>query len=138
MNWDYFDKFDAVTNKYVPHYGQGETKASQIATAVCKLVYKWYNDGDVYDNTHGLEGWCNNLSSYANWLAEYADVDDILGRIAGIHSGEEYEDYILAPLADRTLTEAFLAAYNVPAEGNIYDCDGEFIFVEPSDEDEEY
>ena len=67
-NWDYFDRFEGIEDKYLPVQGEGETKASQIVTAVAKLVYKWYNDGDVFDNTHHLEGWANDLSDYANWL----------------------------------------------------------------------
>lgn len=66
VNWNYFDKFEAITVKYMPDYGEGETIASQAVTAVNKLIYKWYNDGDVFDNTKYLEGWWNDLSSYAN------------------------------------------------------------------------
>ena len=71
VDWDYFDKFEPIINKYMPDRGEGETMASQIVTAVNKLVYKWYNDGDVYDNTYILEGWANDLSDYANWLYKY-------------------------------------------------------------------
>ena len=53
--------------------------ASQLVTAVNKLVYKWYNDGDVYDNIHSLDNWANDLSSYANWPYKYIpESSDIL------------------------------------------------------------
>ena len=71
--WSEFNKFDEADEKYLPACGEGDTMASQITTAVCKLVYKWYNDGDVFDNTNGLGGWCNDLSSYANWLWKYCN-----------------------------------------------------------------
>ena len=45
----YFDKFEALVDKYMPMRGEGETAASQIVTAVNKLIYKWYNDGDVFE-----------------------------------------------------------------------------------------
>ena len=61
--WSYFNKFKELNNKYLPDMGEGETKATQVVTAVTKLVYKWYNDGDVYDNTYMMKGWCNDLSS---------------------------------------------------------------------------
>ena len=70
VDWSYYDKpeFKAINSEYLPARGEGETKATQIVTAVNKLVYKWYNDGDVFDNTGALSGWANDLSSYANWL----------------------------------------------------------------------
>ena len=55
VDWEYFNKFEKINDKYLPLSGQGETMATQICTVVNKLVYKWYNDGDVFDNTHGLE-----------------------------------------------------------------------------------
>ena len=47
VDWGYFNKFEDTIDKYMPSSGEGETMASQIATAINKLVYKWYNDGDV-------------------------------------------------------------------------------------------
>ena len=73
VDWEYFDKYGDMLDKYMPDRGQGDTMASQIVTAVHKLIFKWYNDGDVFDNTHYMEGWMNNLSSYANWLRNYAE-----------------------------------------------------------------
>ena len=81
VDWGYYDKFDGLMDKYLPMHGEGETKATQIVTAVNKLVYKWYNDGDVFDNTLHLEGWANDLSDYANWLADHANVGEILDKI---------------------------------------------------------
>ena len=63
VDWSYFDKFDPLQDKYLPNRGEGDTIATQIVTAVAKLIYKWYNDGDVFDNTWYLDGWLNDLSS---------------------------------------------------------------------------
>ena len=68
VDWSYYDKFNTLIDKYLPRQGEGENMATQIVTVVNKLVYKWYNDGDVYDNTHMLDGWCNDLSSYATYI----------------------------------------------------------------------
>ena len=62
-SWSDFDHFDEVFGKYLPNVGEGNTMASQISTAVCKLVYKWFNDGDVYDNSC-YDGGGNDLSSF--------------------------------------------------------------------------
>lgn len=140
MDWNYFDRFESTINKYMPDRGEGDTVASQIATAVNKLVYKWYNDGDVYDNRYVLKGWCNDLSSYANWLVENADAKPILDKIRDIDDFDIHDSYrqyelILKELADKYLDEGYLASRSEEAKvGSIYECDGPFMF----DEEEEY
>ena len=141
VSWSYFNKFEDIVDKYMPRMGQGETMASQIVTAVNKLVYKWYNDGDVYDNTYTLKGWCNDLSSYANWLSQYCkSARSILRDIEDCSSEGDYED-LLQRLADTVLKEEYLSFYaNKKSMGDIYNCKGEFVFLDyeedPFDEDE--
>lgn len=139
IKMSYFDKFDAVIEKYMPRMGEGETQASQIVTAVNKLIYKWYNDGDVYDNTYGLDGWCNDLSSYANWLYKHCpETKDILEQIFVAGTDDDYE-VILKQLADATLTEVYLTEKNALEKiGSIYKCEGIFKFVEDNDDEEEW
>lgn len=129
VEWDYFNKFSNITDKYLPVVGQGDTKATQIVTAVNKLIYKWYNDGDVYDNTYNLEGWGNDLSSYANWLSKYVQKSrKILQRIRYIVVESAYEE-LLKELADTLLDEQFLAEQEaITKVGSIYNCSGEFMF----------
>lgn len=129
--WDYYNKFDKVDGIYLPARGEGNTKATQIATAVNKLVYKWYNDGDVFDNTYHLTGWWNNLSSYANWLDNHVDkAKEILSKIESCYNEDDYED-LLKELADTLLDEAYLAEQNkLETIGTIYECEGRFVFEE--------
>ena len=138
VDWNYFDKFDAVIDKYMPDSGEGETLASQIVTAVNKLIYKWYNDGDVYDNNYYLDGWANDLSSYANWLYENVPgCQRILEGIEDCFNESEYED-LLQKLADSLLAESEILDYaESPKVGSIYECDGPFSFNEYDDEDDE-
>ena len=137
MGREYFEKFEEIINKYLPDYGEGDTFASQAVTAVNKLIYKWFNDGDVYDNTYHLIGWANDLSSYANWL--YHNIERTkyyLNEIKDVLTEEEYEE-ILASLADIVLDEDFLIKANeMPTVGSIYDCDGPFRYS--YDEEDEY
>ena len=138
VSWGYFDKFEVITNKYMPAWGEGETVASQAVTSVIKLIYKWYNDGDVFDNTAYLEGWCNDLSSYANWLYNHTDRSKVLDNIYVISTGSEYED-LLKELAESILDESWLSTQERPKEGSIYACNGHFKFVEYGfDEEEDY
>jgi len=134
VSWSYYNRFEDVTNRYMPWSGEGNSFASQIVTAVNKLVYKWYNDGDVYDNRYTLKGWCNDLSSYANWLAVYTGTVEL----HKIQLAKTYGDYeqILKSVADLLLDEELLAVLDKkPRRGTIYECEGPFEFVE-LDEDE--
>ena len=119
--------------------GEGDTKATQIVTAVCKLVYKWYNDGDVFDNTYLLSGWVNNLSSYANWLNGYTEAGDILSRIKTAKDESDYED-MLKDLVDTLIQEDYLKTQNeIEKIGTIYECDGPFKFEDEDDfEDDDW
>lgn len=140
VNWDVYDKFDPIISKYMPGTGEGETLASQAVTAVNKIVYKWYNDGDVFDNVHsGMEGWANDLSSYANWLAKYFNgAESILMGIEDCFIDGHYENLLLK-LATFVLDEERLAEYEkMPKAGSIYNCDGYFKFTDdPYGEEED-
>ena len=140
VDWSYYDnpRFKAINEKYLPARGEGETKATQIVTAVNKLVYKWYNDGDVFDNTGALSGWANDLSSYANWLRYYTGAAKILDRIYSCFIGSDYED-LLKDLTDTFFDEGFLAimAQN-PKVGSIYEAGGPYKFEERYDDDDDY
>ena len=130
VKWNYFNKFKKIHDKYLSICGQGNTKAIQIVTAVSKLVYKWYNDGDVFDNTYYIDGWCNDLSSYANWLSENTNANEILNKISNCMDGSDYED-LLKELADTLLNEDFLLEQDkIERVGDIYKCDGSFKFEE--------
>lgn len=141
VDWSYYDKeeFSRISYKYLPSIGEGETLATQICTAVSKLVYKWYNDGDVFDNSYYLDGWANDLSSYANWLFTYVpEVQNILREIRNCKSDEAYEE-LLKELTDYCFREEFMDNMNrIAKRGSIYDCDGPFHFEEYLDEDDDY
>ena len=138
MDWSYFSKFEPIVDKYMPSYGEGESMASQMVTAVNKLIYKWYNDGDVFDNTHYLSGWANDLSSYANWLYKYVPKTvPILDSIKDCHNGVEYEE-LLVKLADTCLDDVSLTFIDCWGKvGSIYDCEGPFRFDTPDDDDDD-
>ena len=140
VNWSYYDnRFDGVNDKYLPIQGEGETKATQIVTAVNKLVYKYYNDGDVFDNTHHLEGWANDLSDYANWLYYHTTdkAEEILNKISKCYTDNDYED-LLKELADELLKEEYLEEQNkIEKHKTIYNCVGKFKFVEYDEEEYE-
>ena len=142
VDWSYFNQYQELINIYMPTRGEGDTMASQAVTAVNKLIYKWYNDGDVYDNTYQLEGWANDLSSYANWLHKYLGwtVASVLEVITEkwCDSWDAYED-ILKELAITVLDQRYLSWLNQWNKvGSIYNCDGPYKYAEHwDDEDDE-
>lgn len=137
VDWSYYNKpiFRKIDKIYLPEIGEGETMASQAVVAVNKLVYKWYNDGDVYDNVNsGMSGWANDLSTYANWLAKYTNAQPILVKIFECLDDSTYED-ILKELADTILSKEYLQELSKkPKVSSVYEEQGEFKF---SDEDED-
>lgn len=138
VRWTEFDKFSDIEQKYLPNMGEGDNMATQVVTACSKLIYKWYNDGDTYDNTN-MEGWANDLSDYANWLAEYAGCGPILDKVFNLsyNDTDGYEN-ILYQLAEYCFDEEFLAeCEKKPKEGSVYDCSGDYVFEEQSYDDEE-
>jgi hypothetical protein len=125
-----FDTFEKKTEKYLPSSGEGDNKATQAVTAATKLIYKWFNDGDVFDNNYGLEGWANDLSSYANWLDEYIEgTGDILDGIKKCQTEDGYEK-LLEELADFILGLDLEELATHEAVGSIYRCDGSYSFSE--------
>ena len=140
VNWDYYNnyKFNSISEKYLPDYGEGDTMAEQIITAVSKLVYKYYNDGDVYDNTHYIDGFGNDLTTYANWLHKYAKgTAEILDHIDKCFNMSDYEN-LLKSLVDLTYNEDYLKDYQTEKTDSIYSCTGKFRFIESFDDDEWY
>lgn len=137
VSWNYYDKYDGVIEQYMPLCGEGETMASQIVTAVNKLVYKWYNDGDVFDNSYGMKGWWNDLSSFANWLDTHTNASHILAKIEQCFTRDDYES-LLKELADELLDEEFLFKQNaIDKSGSIYHCDGRYEFVWMNDDQDD-
>lgn len=37
VNWNYFDKFDNITDKYLPNMGEGNTKATPNCNSCNKI-----------------------------------------------------------------------------------------------------
>ena len=134
--WSEFNRWDRADDMYLPRRGQGDTMATQIVTATTKLVYKWFNDGDVYDNTRYMDGWCNDLSPYANWLwTKLPWTRETLEQVYSCFNDEQYED-ILAELAEIVFDDSVLELLDKrPADGSIYKQDGPFAFQESEPDD---
>ena len=139
VDWGYYDKFDGINEKYLPKQWEGNTKATQIVTAINKLVYRYYNDGDVFDNTYFLDSG-EDLSDYANWLYDNTntEVQNILDKISSCLSDGEYKD-LLQELTDTLFDEEYLLTQDkFEKVGTIYECYGKFKYEEENDNDYYY
>lgn len=132
-SWNEFDKFEKI-NSYLVDSGEGDTLANQIATSVSKIIYRYYNDGDIYDNQQPMgsidvENAMEGLSSYANWLAQHIDgMEQILEQIRFVQNDHDYIN-ILYKMAE--LAESLIDDYkDSPKEDSVYNCDGEFDIID--------
>ena len=75
---------------------EGETKANQLVTATCKLVYKYYNDGDRYDRKSVNPMWtyANRIRKHCFKLIWGTDYEEKLRHILinAILTVDEYKD----------------------------------------------
>lgn len=139
VDWDFFDKFQPIVDDYLPDEGEGNTIATQLAAAISKLVYRYYNDGDVYDNTASLES-MTDLSDFANWIyVHFPSSRNILKKIWKVKTKSEYEN-ILKELCEELIDEDILyEADHKPRRDSIYDCNtGPFIWLDPYFEEEDW
>lgn len=127
-------------DRYLEYRGQGDTMATQASAALNKLIYKFYNDGDVFDWTYHKPTW-NDLSSYANWLYTYIpETRGILKK--AVKDGATDTDYSIALYELYELifeNHDMLDELNMhPAVGDIYNQEGVFECVEIEDEWDEW
>ena len=132
LSWDDFSDpvTDRIEKEFLPANGEGDSMMSQAVTATTKLIYKWFNDGDVFDNTFGLQGWANDLSDYANWLDEnIPEAASILERIKEVGSDESAYTQLLFDLMHAVFNDEMIVKYaDKPVVGTIYDCSGPYSF----------
>lgn len=141
-SWSAYDKYQDIYDRYLPEYGQGDNRASQIVVAVSNIVYGWDNDKSVYDN-HWKDGiydsytFDDSLCCHANWLYRNAwiEVGNVLTNIFDISSEKEYEK-LLKILQKTAYSKDVLSRYeNLKTRGDVYSCAGPFTIDEPDDED---
>lgn len=69
----YEDKFEALFDEYVPRSGKSDSLGAEIIRAVNKIVYRWYNDGDIFFMGYGKET-CGEAAKFLIDL--YDNTDD--------------------------------------------------------------
>ena len=137
-SWDDFQSpiADEMNDLYLPSYGDGDNMATQAVTAANKLIYKWFNDGDVYDNTYAMEGWCNDISGSANWLYNHIpSLQRTLFSIKDCRNDAQYEEILYDVFTTILEDPEYLENLSkLPKIGDAYNEDGPFEFVEHEEE----
>ena len=114
--------YSILTDKYLPSKGQGENKASQLATAANNIIYGWDNNGDT------ISGDGNDLTSYANWIDRHIkepEIRKILKDDFIDYDDTYYLSEIILPLIKFVFREDFLEGLaSQEIEGDIYECQG--------------
>lgn len=92
------DKLHKLFKELVPASGQASTVAGEIVRAVCRINYKYINDGDHVGVGYGKET-CNPAARFLMKKAG-ADVAQAVSDLWGVENGEHY-----ALLLDRLIEE---------------------------------
>ena len=130
----HMERFNQLTNEnslysilnkdYLPSTDEGTNLAEQLVTATNKLIYKWYNDGDV------IAGDGNDLTNYANWIdMNFTETPSIFVKAETIYNSndEDYLSLVLIPLIEFVFDEDRLKELsNYECTGSIYNCGGRF------------
>lgn len=62
---------DSVFNEFVPNSGKASTTAGEVIRAMSKIIYRFYNDGDLYYKGYGLETAAPSMTYLLNFVNQY-------------------------------------------------------------------
>lgn len=133
--------FKKLSDEEMPSQGQGSTMLSQWLVCVNCLIYKWYNDGDMYSNQYGGSS-VNDISWTANWLynnigEHYKSVLDMIKRSSGKEDYQKIIDKIEDVSEKLASDEKFVEKLkSEKTKDNVYKEKGPFEQLEDDDEDE--
>lgn len=92
-------EINALFEELVPPMGKADTVAGEIIRATCRIVYRWYNDGDCIDRAYGketLNGPARYLSTVCNADIDYYIRNTLWGEIYHEEELVELQRLVLA------------------------------------------
>ena len=90
------DEVEALFDELVPMSGKSKVVAGEIIRALCRIVYRWYNDGDCIGVGYGNET-CNPAARY---LINYTPSNSGIPRMVSKLWGKEYDKNDLNRLSE--------------------------------------
>ena len=115
--------FDNLRDQYVPGMGAAETVGGEILRAMDRLIYRFFNDGDMVGQGYGNET-CNSSYRYL-----YRHIDRC-PQLTDAWREDEYTD-MLAALCDEV--KAFFESHP-----DVFTWDNDEDSRTPSDEDRDW
>ena len=71
------DTLEIIFNAFVPSSGKADTLAGELARAMMKILYRDWNDGDLFYTGYGIESSCGSAAAYLMNKEWYDDFNDI-------------------------------------------------------------
>lgn len=83
---------DNLFEELVPASGKADNKAGELVRALCRIGYRYYNDGDIIGIGYGKET-CNAAARFMGKRGS-DEMARILGEMWGNGNESEYEDLL--------------------------------------------
>lgn len=85
------EQLQSLFDLMVPRSGKSETAAGELVRAMMRLQYRWYNDGDMFNQGYGLETCAPSAAYlYDNVEPTNAIFDELVEYMEG--ADQQYED----------------------------------------------
>jgi hypothetical protein len=130
------DRCDALFEKLVPSEGKADTVEGEMIRAICRIGYRWSNDGDYFYEGYGAE----TAGPAHEYLISHTPIKSELFSIfrkALNKREEEYEAVIDA--AVKVVVEYVEAHLNntTPNTRDLLDCKSRYYHEDDPNEDED-
>lgn len=96
--------FFAIYNELVPKSGAAETVAGEILRAANRILYRWWNSGDMAGKGYGIETVNSPIHYLSSTIKDVASVNRLEILSSGVHQAknDEYTKLVYGMLKDVT------------------------------------
>ena len=125
--------FDELFEKYVPSQGKADTVGGEIVRATNRIIYRYYNDGDMAGYGYGKE----TVNPACRYLLaqEEENITDIVNCLFATEKESRYEGLLIE--LERFITD-YVQAPNLNLLNEPNDKDFNDFATEEDKDDEEY
>lgn len=86
------NKISELFEELVPNTGKADTVAGEIIRAICRIGYRYYNEGDHIGVGYGNET-CNPAARYLMNIGD-EQIDNAISNMWGVYSDSIYEEWL--------------------------------------------
>lgn len=125
------ERINEMFDRLVPASGKADTVAGEIVRAMCRIGYRWQNDGDAIGVGYGRHT-CNAAARFLlRKCSESVVIAKVIGRMWGMRDEEWYEE-----LLDELESEVVEFLEERPELEGIENSDDMFDFYDPETDDD--